>query len=213
VPLHLPIPSLTSSSVLLHPCPLQRQEVEILTHVDGLPTTRVRCPSLEFKIYRSTTRHRHVGVLSVGCFSFSFSFCTTAGVDVDVDVEQVSKRVLRSWLNASSPSPATIQLSHKSALQGQSLRIVHHDHVQDGVYLPLEPEGRTCQHRHCCHHGLGEQLLLCTSNLNVQLTRFSWTRMCTAMNQYRLSHHIILLRAGLHGYTFKTRTTCSCLGA
>jgi len=30
-------------------------------------------------------------------FGFGFGFCTTAGVDVDV--EQVSKRVLRSWLN------------------------------------------------------------------------------------------------------------------
>ena len=50
-------------------------------------------------------------------------------------------------------------------------------------------------------------------HLNVQLARFAWTRTCTAMDQYRISYHTTLLRAGLHGYSFKTRTTCSRLGA
>jgi len=67
----LPLPRVRS---MLHPCPLQRQGVEILAYVDGLPTTQVRCPPLELKIYRSTTRHRHVGALNVGCFSFQFQF-------------------------------------------------------------------------------------------------------------------------------------------
>ena len=128
-----PSPSYLESSACYHPCPLRRQEVKILAYADGLrqsnTTTRVQCPSLEFKIYCLTTEHRHVGVLNVGCFGFSFSFCTTAGVDVNV--EQVSERVLRS---RPSPSPATIQLLHKSTAQGQSLQIIHHGHLKDGVY-------------------------------------------------------------------------------
>ena len=84
---------------MLHLCPLQRQKFQILAYADRLrlssTTTRARCPSLEFKIYGSTTLHRHVGVLSVGCFGFSFY--TTAGVNVDV--EPVSEHMLRSRLN------------------------------------------------------------------------------------------------------------------
>ena len=46
----------------------------------------------------STTQHRRVAVLSVGCFGFGFD--TTAGVDVIV--EPVSERVLSFKLNAPS---------------------------------------------------------------------------------------------------------------
>jgi len=60
----------------------------------------------------STTQHRRVEVLSVGCLGFGFD--TTAGVDVEV--EPISERVLRFRLNASSPSPAPhVQLSDDSS--------------------------------------------------------------------------------------------------
>jgi len=48
----------------------------------------------------STTQHRRVEVLSIGCLGFGFD--TTAGVDVEV--EPVLERVLRFRLNTSSPS-------------------------------------------------------------------------------------------------------------
>jgi len=87
------------SSAGYHPCPLRHQEVKILANADGLrlsnTTTRVQCPSVEIKIYCSTTLHWYVGVLSVGCFGFGFY--TTAGVNVDV--EPVSEPMLRSRLN------------------------------------------------------------------------------------------------------------------
>jgi len=71
-----------------------------------------------------TTQHRHVEVLSVGCFGFGFD--TTASGNVDV--EPVSERVLRFRLNASSPSPAPhIQLSDDSSftLAESNLWIAH----------------------------------------------------------------------------------------
>ena len=60
----------------------------------------------------STTQHRRVEVLSIGCLGFGFDM--TAGVGVDF--EPVSERVLRFRLNASSPSPAThVHLSDDSS--------------------------------------------------------------------------------------------------